>query len=283
MPEWDAWIGREESRSDQVDAGHAARWLAALDLPAPAGGVLPQGYHLCVCLPDTPTGELGEDGHPLRDGSAHSFLPPVPPPRRMWAGSTMEFLAPLRIGDPLSRRSRITSITEKSGSSGQLVFVDVAHETFGEAGLAVREVQSLVYRDPPAAGSPPAPPPPGEARFDPAPWREHRSITPSAALLFRYSALTFNTHRIHYDYPYVTGIENYRGLIVHGPLIATLLLQLAQEKLGTNALTRFAFRGLSPAICGEELHLVMRPEGDAFELAAFASDGRQVTAASASC
>lgn len=277
---WDEWIGREESRSDRIDAGHAARWLATLDLPHPADGALPQGFHLCVCLPDTPTAGLGLDGHPARDGSAGSFFPPAPQPRRMWAGSRMEFHAPLRIGEALHRRSRVVSITEKSGGSGQLVFVDVEHETSGEAGLAVREVQSIVYRDAPPAGSPPAPPPLATTDFDPSGWQAHRALVPSEALLFRYSALTFNTHRIHYDYPYVTAIENYRGLVVHGPLIATLLLQLAQRELGTNALREFSFRGLSPAVAGEELHLVMGEQDGGYALAAFAADGRQITAAS---
>ena len=120
----------------------------------------------------------------------------------------------------------------------------------------MREVQSLVYREPAPEGAPPAPPAPGEGRFDPAGWDAHRSLVPAEPLLFRFSALTFNTHRIHYDLPYAMGEEGYRGLIVHGPLTATLLLDLAQRQLGDNALKSFAFRGLTPGVCGEELHLV---------------------------
>ncbi|NCU11717.1 MAG: hypothetical protein GXC70_06090, partial [Sphingomonadaceae bacterium] len=154
-------------------------------------------------------------------------------------------------------------------------------ETSGEAGLAVREVQTVVYRAPAEPGTPPAPPPLGEGRFDPAAWQAHRAVLPSEPLLFRYSALTFNSHRIHYDRPYAAGEENYRGLVVHGPLTATLLLDLARRELGDNALKSFTFRGVSPAICGEMLHLVLRSKDAAFELGAYAPDGRQVMSASA--
>jgi 3-methylfumaryl-CoA hydratase len=281
MSDWENWIGREEIRADRIDAGHAARWLATLDREAAPGGALPQGFHFCLCLPGAATAQLGADGHPRRDDSPDSFLPPVPLPRRMWASSKIEFLQPLHPGEVVERRSRILSVTAKQGGSGQLVFVDVGHDTSGEAGVAVREVQSLVYRDAAPAGAPPAPPPPGNDRFDPAGWDVHRAIVPSEPLLFRYSALTFNSHRIHYDLAYATGEEGYRGLIVHGPLTATLLLDLARRELGDNALKHFAFRGLTPGVCGEELNLVMRGSGDAIELGAFASDGRHVMSASA--
>jgi 3-methylfumaryl-CoA hydratase len=282
MTDWSAWIGREERREDRVDEGMFARWLATLDRAVPADGTVPQGVHWCLCTPDAPTARLGPDGHPLRDDSPASFLPPVPLPRRMWASSKLEFLAPLHPGEAVSRTSRVLSVTEKTGGSGQLVFVDVTHETSGEGGLAVREVQSLVYRAPAEPGTPPAPPPLGEGRFDPSEWSAHRVLVPSEPLLLRYSALTFNSHRIHYDAPYARDQENYRGLVVHGPLTATLLIDLAQRELGDNALRTFAFRGLSPAICGEELHLVMRSAKQGHELGAFAADGRQVMSAQAS-
>ncbi|MFZ5744817.1 MAG: FAS1-like dehydratase domain-containing protein [Pseudomonadota bacterium] len=282
MSEWQAWIGREEQRSDHADPGLFTRWCATLDRAAPAHGLVPQGFHWCLCTPDAPTAQLGPDGHPRRDDSPDCFLPPVPLPRRMWASSKVEFLAPLRVGEAVTRTSRVASVTEKSGGSGKLVFVDVAHETYGPAGLAVREVQSLVYREPAAPGTPPAPPPLGEGQFDPAGWDQHRMIQPGAPLLFRFSALTFNSHRIHYDAPYAVGEEGYRGLVVHGPLTATLLLDLAQRTLGDNALKSFAFRGMSPAVADEPLHLVMRGSGEAIELGAFAADGRQVMSGSAS-
>ena len=281
MSAWDAWVGREEVRTDRIDDGLASRWLATLDRGASGDGTVPQGLHWCLCVPDAPTARLGPDGHPARHDSPDSFLPPVPLPRRMWASSKVEFFAPLILGEAVSRTSRIISITEKSGGSGQLVFVDVAHETFGEAGLAVREVQSIVYRDAAASDAPLSPPVVSDETFDASGWGSHRMLFPSAPLLFRFSALTFNSHRIHYDLPYAQDAERYRGLVVHGPLTATLLLDLARRELGDNALANFAFRGLSPAICGEVLHLVMRAQTDTIELGAFAADGRHVMAASA--
>ena len=281
MPDWSAWIGRAERRSDRIDPAAHRRWLATFDRDAPEAGTVAQGYHWCLCLPDAPTDALGEDGHPKRDDSPGSFLPPVPQPRRMWAASKVEFLAPLHVDDAAERDSRVISVTEKQGSSGPLVFVDVSHETRGPRGLAVREMQSLVYRDPSPPGSSPAPPPLGEARFDPSGWDAHRALVPDEALLFRFSALTYNSHRIHYDRPYAEGGEGYRGLVVHGPLTATLLLDLARRELGDNALRSFAFRGVSPAIAGEKLHLVMRGSGENFELGAFAADGREVMRATA--
>jgi 3-methylfumaryl-CoA hydratase len=282
MSELDAWIGREELRTDTLGEVAAQRWLATLDRSFPVDGTVPQAYHWCLCLPDATTAGLGPDGHPQRRDSPSSLLPPLPDlPRRMWASSAVEFLAPLHIDDRISRVSWVKSITEKRGSSGRLVFVEVQHETGNERGLAVREVQSLVYRAAPEPGTPPAPPPLGEEQFDPGEWQAHGALVPSEALLFRFSALTFNSHRIHYDAPYAVGEENYRGLVVHGPLTATLLLDLAQRELGDNALKTFAFRGVSPAICGEMLHLVLRRKDAAFELGAFAADGRQVMSASA--
>ena len=281
MSAWDAWVGREEVRTDRIDDGLASRWLATLDRGASGDGTVPQGLHWCLCVPDAPTARLGPDGHPARHDSPDSFLPPVPLPRRMWASSKVEFFAPLILGEAVSRTSRIISITEKSGGSGQLVFVDVAHETAGEAGLAVREVQSIVYRDAAASDAPLSPPVVSDETFDASGWGSHRMLFPSTPLLFRFSALTFNSHRIHYDLPYAQDAERYRGLVVHGPLTATLLLDLARRELGDNALANFAFRGLSPAICGEVLHLVMRAQTDTIELGAFAADGRHVMAASA--
>ena len=281
MSEWDSWIGREELRRDRVDEAHVARWLATLNRTAPMDGTVPQGYHFCLCTPDAPTARLGIDGHPMRDDSPASFLPPVPLPRRMWASSKVEFLATLRLGEAIERRSRVQSVTAKQGGSGSLVFVDVEHETSGASGVAVREMQSLVYREAVPAGSPPAPPPPGEGKFDAARWDVHQAMMPGEVLLFRFSALTFNTHRIHYDLPYAAQEEGYRGLIVHGPLMATLLLDLARQSFGENALKRFAFRAMSPGVCGEALHLVMRGSGEEIELGAFASDGRHVLSATA--
>jgi len=278
------WIGREAQATDRLDEGLARRWLATFDLAMPHPALMPQGIHFALCTPDAPTAMLGEDGHPARDDSPDSFLPPIPLPRRMWASSTIEFIAPIAIGAVVARTSRIAAITEKEGASGRLAFVDVSHETSANGTLSVRETQVIVYREGvnrAKSGEALSPPPLGESRFDPAGWEAHRCLTPDPRLLFRYSALTFNTHRIHYDAPYAREVEAYRGLVVHGPLTASLLLGLAARELGENRLRRFAFRGLSPAIAGEPLHLVMRKGEEGHELAAFADDGRQVMQASA--
>lgn len=281
MTDFTAWIGREARAADRLDEALAARWLATFDLPPPPSRIMPQGVHLALCTPQAPSASLGEDGHPQRDTSPQSFLPPFPMPRRMWASSRMQFVAPIAIGAVIERRSKVASVSEKEGGSGRLAFVDVEHTTTANGTPSVIETQTLVYRDAAAPDAPLSPPPPGEGRFDPAGWEATRTITPDARLLFRYSALTFNTHRIHYDAPYARDVERYRGLVVHGPLTASLLLQLAAQELGENRLRCFAFRGLSPAIADEPLHLVMKKGEKGYDLAAFADDGRQVTQASA--
>lgn len=282
MGDWSAWAGREEVRRDVLTESLRARWCVTLDRDPPAVHIAPQGLHWCLCAPETPTAGLGRDGHPIRDDSPSSFLPPLPLERRMWAAGKVEFLRPLTVGTEVERRSRVLTITEKQGATGPLIFVEVAHETFGGETLAVRETQTLVYRDAPPPGSPPSPPPPGEGRFDPAGWDQTRTLVPGPALLFRYSALTFNSHRIHYDLPYAAQTEGYRGLVVHGPLIASLLLDLTRRALGSEtALASFDFRAVSPAIADEPLHLALRREAETIVLAAFAEDGRQIMAAKA--
>lgn len=279
---YDAWIGREQRATDRLDEGLAARWLATFDLPRPHPAIMPQGIHFALCTPDAPTAMLGEDGHPARDDSPGSFLPPFPLPRRMWASSKIAFNAPIAVDAVIERVSRVASVSEKEGGSGRLAFVDVEHVTKANGTIAVIETQTLVYREAAAPDATLSPPLPGEGRFSPEGWDTHRSLTPDARLLFRYSALTFNTHRIHYDAPYASEVERYRGLVVHGPLTASLLLQLAARALGENALRTFSFRGLSPAIAGEPLHLVIRKGDAGYDLAGYADDGRQVTQASAS-
>ena len=281
MADWADWIGREQRAADRLDPALAARWYATFDHGAPASTAMPQGIHFCLCTPEAPTARLGPDGHPLREDDPASFLPPIPLPRRMWASSDIEFRAPMMIGATIERTSRVASITPKSGSRGEMVFVEIDHETSADGKLAVRERQTAVYLEALAPDAPLSPPAPSPEVFDPRAWDLHRQLVPDTRLLFRYSALTFNTHRIHYDAPYALEQERYRGLVVHGPLTASLLLQLAAERFGENRLAQFGFRGVSPAIAGEALHLVLRGAGDDIELAAFAGDGRQVTKASA--
>ncbi len=281
MSEFDAWIGRKARATDRVDEALATRWLATFDLKA-GSAPLPQGIHFALCTPNASSSDLSEDGHPARDESPDSFLPPFPMPRRMWASSAIEFHAPIAVGSNIERISRVASISEKTGSSGKLAFVNIAHETRADGALAVSETQTVVYRDAAAPDAPLSPPALGDTAFDPSGWDAHRALTPEPRLLFRYSALTFNTHRIHYDAPYARNVERYRGLVVHGPLTASLLLQLAASELGNNAFKSFEFRGVSPAIANETLHLVTR-KGDegAYEIGAFADDGRKVMSAKA--
>ena len=273
MSAWADWIGRSETRSDVITPGLVARFCATLDRPVTEA--IPQGLHWCLCLPDAPTSELGEDGHPAKGG----FLPPIPLPRRMWASSKISFEAPLRMGDAVTRVSTIASIEEKAGKSGDLVFVGVDHETSVAGRTAIRETQNIVYREPAARAAPVSPEQTG--RPDLGDWHWQQTIVPSEALLFRYSALTFNSHRIHYDQPYAVEEEGYPGLVVQGPLMATLLLNLAASELGTNKMSRFSFRGQAPAFANGALSLVGRREGENILLAVLGTDGAKIMSAEA--
>lgn len=279
MSSWDGWIGRSIVQHDRLTPAALARFRATIDSEA-AGDVAAQAIHWCLCLPDAPTATLGPDGHPLRHDDPGSFMPPIPLPRRMWAASDICFRSPIAAGAAIARTSTVAAIREKTGGTGQLVFVEVEHETRADDVVAVQERQTIVFRAPAAAAAPaPEPAPTGEADLSGWTWR--RDILPTEAMLFRYSALTFNSHRIHYDLPYTTGEEGYRGLVVHGPLTATLLLDLAQRALGANALTNFTMRAQAPAFAGETIHLVGRAKGDAWEMAAIGPDGRTIMAAEA--
>ena len=273
MSEWADWIGKSETRHDVITPGLLQRFCATLDRPVTEQ--IPQGLHWCLCLPDAPTAELAEDGHPEKGG----FLPPVPLPRRMWASSSLSFEKPLQLGDEVSRTSTIASIEEKSGKSGDLVFVAIDHQTSAEGQIAIQERQNIVYREPAAiaasARSVSANPP------DLSDWDWQQKVVPSEALLFRYSALTFNAHRIHYDKPYTVEKEGYPGLVVQGPLMATLLLDLATSELGTNRLSSFSFRGQAPAYANSVLYLVGRRSGENITLAVLGSGGNAIMAAEA--
>lgn len=273
MSQWDAWIGRTQEQSDVLTAALLHRFRATIN-SREMSEVAPQGIHWCLCLPETATDELGPDGHPKRG----DFMPPIPLPRRMWASSNVRFLIPLTSGMAISRRSTISNIAEKQGASGPLVFVTIDHETWAGGVLAVSERQSVVYRDAPTAAAPTVP---NEGTVNISVWPVYRSIIPSAPLLFRYSALTFNSHRIHYDQPYATSVEGYSGLVVHGPLIASMLLDLVAHEFGQNALTQFSMRAVSPAFTGEPLHLVGSVDGRIVSLAALANDGRTIMSAEA--
>lgn len=233
------WVGKTESHSDTINPGFAAALAATLDHPQTpaAGDALPPLWHWIYFWTACRQSEVGDDGHPRRGG----FLPPVPLPRRMWAGGRLTFPEPLPIGAAISRTSSILDVKDKAGASGHLVFVTVRHEIRCSGRIAITEEHDIVYRDMPAPGSPQPAPKPAPAQ---AQWS--REITPDPVLLFRYSALTFNGHRIHYDQAYARDEEGYPDLVVHGPLTATLLQQLALDQGEGRQLARFEFRGVSP-------------------------------------
>lgn len=236
------WEGRQEPGHDLIGTEPVKALAALLDRDDPlpqVGNPLPLPWHWLYFLPRVKTAELGVDGHPKRGG----FLPPVPLPRRMWAGSRIQCHSPLCIGDQAQRVSTIKAVSAKEGKSGQLVFVTVLHEISVDGRLALSEEQDLVYREEPDANAP-APralPAPAQAQWQ-------RDISPSPVMLFRYSALTFNGHRIHYDRPYAMQEEGYPGLVVHGPLTATLLLDLLYCQLPGARVKQFDFSAMRP-IC----------------------------------
>ena len=251
------WIGREEVVHDLVPPSLADRFRATFDLagaPAAMGDAAPEMIHLCLALPAAPTAGLGPDGHPARGG----FLPPVPLPRRMWAGGALRFHAPIRLGATVTRRSVIRDVTLKEGRTGALCFVTVDHRMDCDGALAVEERHDIVYRD--AGGAAPAKAP------QPAAAGAHQETrSPTAPLLFRYSALTFNGHRIHYDQPYTTTEEGYPGLVVHGPLQVKMLVQLATRLRG-RAPNEFDFRALSPLFDTTDFTLNADEDGDGLRL-----------------
>lgn len=265
------WVGKSEVLKDVASAAPLAGLAATLDhveSPWRSGEVPPLGHWLYF-LPRAMQSEIAQDGHPKKGG----FLPPVPLPRRMWAGSRLTFEAPISIGEPLQKRSTIIKVDHKTGRAGSLVFVTVAHELSNASGRVISEEQDIVYKED-------APPPTGETvaakpasvELRQADWS--RTVVPDPVLLFRYSALTFNAHRIHYDRPYSRDTEGYPGLVVHGPLTATMLVDLFLQNNPGARVTSFSFRGQRPlfdinpfTLCGKE-----RPDGA--ELWAVDSDGQ---------
>lgn len=248
------WIGCSERVCDTATPTPYAALSATFDREATrpqAGTPLPPLWHWLYFLPLYRQSEIGLDGHAKRGG----FLPPVPLPRRMWAGSQFIFHQPLHIGDALERTSTIADVTEKSGRTGKLVFVKVRHEicSEGETEIALTEFHDIVYRE---AARPDDVVPPPKAAPATATWE--KKWVPDDVLLFRYSALTFNGHRIHYDRKYVTEVEGYPGLIVHGPMVATLLLDLLRHQIPEAQVLSYKFRAVRPVfdinpffVCGE--------------------------------
>ena len=241
-PELTSWVGRSETLRDTIGAAPVIALNASLDHPPIAvdtGLALPPLWHWLYFLPAHRQSEIGPDGHAKRGG----FLPPVPLPRRMWAGSQFEFRSPIRVGDRVARTSTIDDVSSKEGRTGKLVFVKVRHELRcnDAADPALVEFHDIVYRE---AKQPTDIEPPPVRAPEGAPWQ--REIVPDDVLLFRYSALTFNGHRIHYDRRYVTEVEGYPGLIVHGPLIATLLMDLLRRNAPDADVASFRFKAVRP-------------------------------------
>jgi len=263
-----AWIGREERKSELLTAALVERFEATIGGSlARIEGQAPLGIHWCLTQPAVAADGLGADGHAARGG----FLPPVALPRRMWAGGELSFLRPLRVGEEAVRVSRIADVVHKHGRSGELVFVTVAHEILSGGTPAVRERQDLVYRAMDAAGDGAM----GAKPAAPDPRRPDRTETVEATttLLFRYSALTFNGHRIHYDLDYARDEERYQGLVVHGPLQATLMLNMAARMMGGTAPARFAYRGIAPLVHGGSFTLNAVEGAGAIDLWTAADDG----------
>ncbi|MDP9054505.1 MAG: MaoC family dehydratase N-terminal domain-containing protein [Acidobacteriota bacterium] len=270
------WIGRSETREDEVTAAPVAALAATLDIdqryPKP-GDPLPPLWHWLYFLPFPRQSDLGPDGHEKRG----AFLPPVDLPRRMWAGSRLHFRNPLRVGEQITRISRIADVRLKEGRNGPLVFVLVRHEIANAQGIALEEEHDIVYRGHPQPGLPAPAPPPAPAVSE---WE--RAVHPDDALLFRYSALTFNAHRIHYDRRYATEVEGYPGLVVHGPLIATLLLDLVRRRLPGANVGRFEFRAVSPIFNTADFAICGKPEADSSSIGLWAKGPRDELAVTAS-
>ncbi|AZE10879.1 MULTISPECIES: FAS1-like dehydratase domain-containing protein [Pseudomonas] len=246
-----AWIGRSQQARDLLSDNLLKRIAATFGEPVPAHGeALPPLWQWCFFQEPLAESALGGDGHPARGG----FLPPAANRNRMWAGGRLEFFEPLRAGFAADCVSTISHVEEKTGRTGALLFVTVRHEYSQDGRLAIREEQDIVYREPT---------PPKQASGEPliqGDWRE--PVEPSPTLLFRYSAVTFNGHRIHYDFPYVTETEGYPGLVVHGPLIATLSLRAFCRAHPGARLRRFAYRGLRPLIAPQPFEVggrIVRP------------------------
>lgn len=281
--EFSDWIGRSQSVSDVIDAHHADLMAATMARPEGEGEIkpfqqgdeLPLGWQWIYFLQADPTSQLGRDGHSKTGG----FLPPIPLPRRMWAGSRLQFLQPLLIGDRVEKKTEILSVTQKEGKSGPLYFVTVKHSFTKQSGFCVVEEQDLVYRDDPKPGSsaPQLPEAPEHSNIS-------REIVPTTTWLFRYSALTFNGHRIHYDVDYARDVEGYRNLVFHGPLSATLLLEMAGEvaekQPRKQKLESFSFRAISPLFADRPFSIHASADGS--EIWAVNPDGKLAISAKAS-
>lgn len=260
------WVGKQETKEDDISLFQAQALAAALDnetLPE-KGDALPPFWEWMYFLPTPKASATGVDGHPDKGG----FLPPVPLPRRMWAAGEVECHKALIIGQPASRLSTIESVELKTGSTGVLVFVNVRHDISQAGELCISQVQNIVYREQPteSAELPPGKPALSEADFS-------QEITPNPVLLYRYSALTYNGHRIHYDRDYAVNEELYPALVVHGPLLVTLLLELKRHNIADKALKTFKFRAVRPTFDTSVFTVSGKRDGDDLSLWSADNDG----------
>ncbi len=266
MSEFNDWVGRSQTVTDTLDPARSNALSIALggEGNLKAGDALPLLYHWLYFWDVKPPSGLGVDGHPAKGG----FLPPVPLPRRMWAGGRLDFPAPIAIGAAMTRRSTLLSVVPKIGKSGRMVFVTVRHEVFCDDLLAITEEQDIVYREQAAAGIAAAPA--AAAAFD-----ARRAVMPDPVTLFRFSALTFNAHRIHYDRDYARDVESYPGLVVHGPLIATWLMDHYLRRHPGRRISRFSFRAQIPLFDSAPVGLFLAEQAERAALWA-AGDGGPV-------
>lgn len=262
MTGYEKWIGHRERRNEVVSERQLAHFRATF-----AGHLaemaVPPGFHWTMVPDLVEPADLGRDGHP----KTGIFFPALPLPRRMWAGGELEFAAPFAAGENVIRDSIVSDIKFKEGNSGSLGFVTINNLWSVNAAARVKERQDIVYREEPKPGS--------VARPAPAePWQTDFSstLTPDPVLLFRYSALTFNGHRIHYDRPYATDVEGYEGLVVHGPMQALLLLNIAASMFSALP-SKFRYRGIAPLICGKTIALEARKTGEGLDLRVRTADG----------
>lgn len=268
------WVGRTESDLDYVTVPAVHRLAATLDLDQPMpkmGDPLPIGWHSILFPRVVRQSQVGKDGHPERG----DFLPPVPLPRRMFAGKRVTYRGPLLIGDEVRRESTIQSVTPKTGRSGQMVFVTVKTDILGPGGVAIIEEQDIVYREDP---DPSAPPPPPQRAPGTAVWQ--KAITPDSVLLFRYSALTFNGHRIHYDHPYVTGVEGYPDLVMNGGLTTLLVHELVRSH-AAKPLRYIASRNVRPLFVNRQFMVCGEPSNDGSKVKLWVVDDTDALALSA--
>ena len=259
------WIGQKETDLDYVTAPAVHRLAATLDLDYPMpkmGDALPIGWYHIFFPRIVRNSQVGPDGHPARG----DFLPPVPLPRRMFAGRRVRFESDLRVGDEMRRESTIKAVTIKQGRTGQMVFVTVQTDISSPRGLAITEEQDIVYREAPEPGAPPPPPQPAPAK---ATWRN--TVTPDEVMLFRYSAVTFNGHRIHYDHPYVTGTEGYPGLVMNGGLTTLLTVELARTH-SSRPLAYVASRNVRPMFANRAITFGGEPSADGRTAKLWAAD-----------